>query len=436
MEVAFIVYSDGAIFESDISTGQILKQIQNVQSSCSITPSLVDTISNIGDPFSSTSALFIQNKSSTKSSIVSCFDNHVIEVFTPASSLGGSGIVTCVAISKCGNWLFRGLQNGSILVTNLRPSIQANTSSKTSTGKSQLSHRIVQTSHIGPITCITTNSTGWIATSSEDRTIIVSPLSQFLKFESNYQQSSKIEIRLQGHTLPITDMYFSADGRLISISRDQTLKMWDVFSQTKLCNISFPSALTCMTVAPTETSVYVGAKDGNIFKVNFVDIKEHDSDFRMNLEDNNETNERSYCYAGHNQPITSVRLTLDCTKLISTSQDGSVITWDESTCQKLCVINPHKVSAVWCQVYLKPSFPPLAKRKKDFTEKSISSTTLNESIVPMTSQCTNVEYVNYFCSEVEYSPLKAFVEPIVSDYMIKQSNNLFTDSPNFVSANN
>lgn len=73
MEVAFIVYSDGSIFESDITTGQILRQIQNIQS-YSVSSTLIDTISNNGDPLSSTSSLFIQNKSSTKSSILSCFD--------------------------------------------------------------------------------------------------------------------------------------------------------------------------------------------------------------------------------------------------------------------------------------------------------------------------------------------------------------------------
>lgn len=146
-------------------------------------------------------------------------------MFTPASTLGGTTI-TCVSVSKCGNWLFRGLQNGSILVTHLRPSIQQNTSSKNSSGKPQLSHRIIQTSHIGPITCIATNTTGWIATSSEDRSIIVSPLSQFLKLDStSVQQNSNIEIKLQGHTLPVTDMYFTSDSRLISVSRDQTLKV-------------------------------------------------------------------------------------------------------------------------------------------------------------------------------------------------------------------
>lgn len=73
MEVAFIVYSDGTVFESDITTGQILRQVQNIQS-YSVSSSLVDTISNNGDPLSSTSALFIQNKTSTKSSIISCFE--------------------------------------------------------------------------------------------------------------------------------------------------------------------------------------------------------------------------------------------------------------------------------------------------------------------------------------------------------------------------
>lgn len=74
---------------------------------------------------------------------------------------------------------------------------------------------------------------------------------------------------------------------------------------------------------------------------------------------------------------------------------------------------------------MKPSFQSYGKRKRDTFEKSISSTTLNESIIPMTSQCTNSEFIEYFCSEIKDSPLKTFVEPVVSDNMIKISNGLF-----------
>lgn len=89
------------------------------------------------------------------------------------------------------------------------------------------------------------------------------------------------------------------------------------------------------------------------------------------------------------------------------------------------------VSAVWCQIFLKPSFQSHGKRKRDFNEKSISSTVLNESIIPMTSQCTNSEFIEYFCDEIKDSPLKTFVEPVVSEYMLKISHNLFTETFNF-----
>lgn len=122
---------------------------------------------------------------------------------------------------------------------------------------------------------------------------------------------------------------------------DICTQVWDVFTQSRLFNISFPSALTCLEVTPTENTAYVGSKDGKIYKINFASLKESDSDFGMNLEDK-EDNEDVYCFIGHKESITSVKGSFDFTKVVSTSTDQSIIVWDESTCQKLSILTIHK----------------------------------------------------------------------------------------------
>lgn len=77
---------------------------------------------------------------------------------------------------------------------------------------------------MGAITSITTNY-NWIATSSDDQVVNVTPLALFLQYEDTKPNNKTSTIRLHGHTLPVTAMYLTEDCRLISISRDQTLKV-------------------------------------------------------------------------------------------------------------------------------------------------------------------------------------------------------------------
>lgn len=99
--------------------------------------------------------------------------------------------------------------------------------------------------------------------------------------------------------------------------------------------------MTCLEVSPTENSAYVGSKEGKVYKVDFTAIRESDSDFGMGL-DEKEEKESAFCFIGHTQSITSVKGSYDFTKIVTTSSDNSIIVWDESTCQKLNVLNVHK----------------------------------------------------------------------------------------------
>lgn len=341
---------------------------------------------------------------------------------------GGGGKVTSLAVSHCGRYLLRGLQSGSILITELAPpstqSLRAKSQAAESNAAPKLtpleiaqsgggsslfwSHNLVSTAHLGAITSISVNEKGMVALASEDQTISVLHLSALLNqvpqqtalaAQISASLSAKTTAdsytvptsRLHEHTQGITQLKVTSDGRVYSVSRDHTLKISDAHSQSRIATVSFPSAIACFCLSPTEDALYAGAMDGNIYKVNLWDIAskssgtnttmggvnynwsstigaslaEFDSSENalndddghgatMNTQDTQGEVEPN-TYRGHTQAVSTISVSIDGSRLVSSSLDGIVIVWDERTCQVINRITPIKgVPVAWSHIICKP----------------------------------------------------------------------------------
>lgn len=376
--------------------------------------------------------------------------------------------------------MLRGLQSGAILITEIAPpstqAIRAKNASGESGGGAKLapievaqqggssslywSHNLVQTTHLGAITSISCHESGMIALASEDQTISVVHLASLLAaFTPQTNLSAQISAsmrstatpetyvvptsRLHEHTQGIVSIKISSDGRIFSISKDHTLKISDSHSQTRLASFSFPSALTCFALSPAEDIVYVGANDGNIYKINLWDITSRTSrasnssnaassnasqaiagssaSFGANfdwsssissslaewataeeesvesaMDTSNQASSLSStsklgagktlqgdiepnAYRGHTQPISSVSLSLDGSRLVSSAMDGSVVIWDEKTCQAIHRVCPIKgIGVAWSHLFVRP----LSAASNAPTKFRVDSTTREKSSIP------------------------------------------------------
>jgi len=290
-----------------------------------------------------------------------------------------------------------------------------------------------------------------VAIASEDQTISVVHLSALLaSVPSQTSLSSHLSAstrstssadsytvptaRLHEHTQGITQLKLSRDGRVFSLSKDHTLKISDAISETRIASISFPSALTCFTLSPNEEVVYVGAQDGNVYKLNLWDIVSKPSHnnaasnafatasssaFGANYDwsssissslaewaaaetdqgaSSSDTSSAGLssvnmmiakrgasgagdiepnAFRGHTQPISSISLSLDCSRLVTSAMDGTTMIWDERTCQVIHRVSPIKgIGVAWSHLVCSPttsSTVSASKFRLDASSKEKSS---------------------------------------------------------------
>lgn len=286
------------------------------------------------------------------------------------------------------------------------------------------SHNLVQTTHLGAITSISCSESGMIAIASEDQTISVIHLASLLssitpqtnlgaQLSASLRATTSAEsfvaptARLHEHTQGIVQLKIAADGRVFSISKDHTLKISDSLSQTRLASFSFPSALTCFALSSNEEVLYVGAQDGNVYKLNLWDIVSRPShsssssvshtiagasaafganyDWSSSISSSlaewsaaeaedvadsamdtstgkqvkgalSQGDIEPNAYRGHTQPISSISLSMDGARVITSAMDGTVVIWDERTCQAIHRVSPIKgVGVAWSHLLVRPS---------------------------------------------------------------------------------
>ncbi|KAI8622812.1 WD40-repeat-containing domain protein [Chytriomyces sp. MP71] len=151
---------------------------------------------------------------------------------------------------------------------------------------------------------------------------------------------------LTGHSLPITDVAFSATSlfnkaKVFTSSLDRSIKVWDATSGVNLATILFPRALTCLAVDPLDMIVYAGAQDGIVYTANLYKTIEDDLEDEHNVHGLSEgdmitvTDNLDRVFKGHKSAITSITLSFDGKQLMSGSSDGSAIVWDAPTRQQL-----------------------------------------------------------------------------------------------------
>lgn len=149
-----------------------------------------------------------------------------------------------------------------------------------------------------PVSTLTFNQMGSIVAAGDSSSQI-----SLIKIKPNFE----VQSRLQGHQGMINACVFSSDEarKLVSISQDHTMRIWDVVTNKQLKSSLFTSTTWALDINSNDTSFATGHKSGEVKLWSLSEQKEIQS--IKNL---------------HRSNMTSLKFTPDCSKLVTCSTDN------------------------------------------------------------------------------------------------------------------
>jgi len=198
----------------------------------------------------------------------------------------------------------------------------------------------VLTRHYQTVRCVRfTDDGSHFVTGGDDNFVAVWALSSIL-LERGEVTPQGLEPRWlwSSHSLPVSDIHVTKGGvlgQVVTVSLDQTCRVWDIASGQLLSTIIFDCSLTSVLMDSSERKLFVGTAIGDICLVNLyetpVQVERHF----------NKDEENILVLRGHSKQVTCLGISLDGTTLASGSHDSSVKLWDVQSCQCTRTI-PHK----------------------------------------------------------------------------------------------
>ncbi|XP_054162682.1 WD repeat-containing protein 18-like [Oppia nitens] len=200
--------------------------------------------------------------------------------------------------------------------------------------------------HYQKITCIAVSSEStYFVTAGEDGLALVWSLAACVGYDdtliSDTMTSEKEPIyKWSDHTNAVTDVYIGlgdVEGLCSTCSTDQTCRIYELNSGSLLTTIVFETPLWSVVMDSTQTVLYCGGHDNNIYET-----KLYAKSKASELEKQNKPQ-----FIGHEGPVTCLSISMDGLALISGSDDNNIKIWhvNSKQCMKT-ITNKGPVSNV------------------------------------------------------------------------------------------
>ncbi|XP_017893318.1 WD repeat-containing protein 18 [Ceratina calcarata] len=190
--------------------------------------------------------------------------------------------------------------------------------------------------HYQTVSCLSFSKDGSLfASGAEDGLVFVWSLYRVL----NDDRPAPVHA-FSHHSLPVKDLRFGHGGplgRLFSVSLDRTCNVYDPASGSLLLTLVFNVPLTSVCVNARESDLFVGCTDGAVYRFN---LHEPPRGIEHHVHPRGGESNDSVVFRGHELPVVSLSVSIDCRYLISGS-GSQVHIWDIASRQILRTIT-HK----------------------------------------------------------------------------------------------
>ncbi|KNC55595.1 WD repeat domain 18 [Thecamonas trahens ATCC 50062] len=150
------------------------------------------------------------------------------------------------------------------------------------------------------------------------------------------------------HSLGVADVALGLGGRaarLVSVSADRTLKVWDMLTGKAAASILLPTALNAVALHPCESAVAVGGSNGHVYWLPLAP----DAAVLLDLDAS-----AVHTMAGHSAEVTALAFSLDGHTLVSGAADGEILVWDAATRQQIRSYTQHMGPVTNLRVIMRP----------------------------------------------------------------------------------
>ena len=157
-----------------------------------------------------------------------------------------------------------------------------------------------------------------------------------ISISSAFSQSYQMLIDPKGHSGKIHKLLFTPDNRLISLSEDKTIQIWDISNQTMIDKFFAP-----LDLGP-DGMIYSAALDKKGQLLAYSGYIKKDSVFAVIILDLT-TKKETLMIQGHSSPISALSFSPDDNWLASGDLDGNVILWNKHGSKEFKKSSSHKV---------------------------------------------------------------------------------------------
>jgi WD40 repeat protein len=152
----------------------------------------------------------------------------------------------------------------------------------------------------------------------------------------------------------------SSSTRILTVSLDRTISIYDLHTNRLYTTRSLPEALTCCTVSPSFDMAYVGGMSGVIYSIalshSAVTLSEahwkESQTERRNISSSVLSSSSTTSHLtlsqliGHDKPLTSLSHSRDNITLVSAGQDGQVRIWNTVSRQCRQIVDPFSLAPI------------------------------------------------------------------------------------------